>query len=282
MTRTILVVGATGKQGGATVDALRGNDFAVRALVRGGTGHNAAGRLRAGGVQVVPGDLDDADSLERAMRGVHGVFSVINFRDGGVATEEERGKRVADAAQTAGVEHFVYSSVGGAERNSGVPHFESKWRVEQHIRRIGLPHTVLRPTTFMTNLNEMSGPMRFIALSMSRSAMNDATPLQMIAIRDIGRWAAHVFTKPDTYLGSAVEIAGDAVTFDQMIRAYQRVYGRQPRHMPLPVSWMLRGADGRMFTWISTQGYRADLELNRAAIPDLLTFAQFLALRTPS
>ena len=280
-TKTILVVGATGNQGGATVDALRANDFAVRALARGGVGHRSAARLRERGARIVPGDLDDPDSLAAAMRGVHGVFSVINFQNGGVALEEERGRRVADIAHAAGVEHFVYSSVGGAERASGVPHFESKWRVEEHIRRIGLPHSIIRPTTFMTNLNEMSGLLRFVALSMSRSAMDDAKPLQMIAIADIGRWAAHMFANPAEYLGGAVEIAGDAVTFGQMIDAYERVYGRRPRTMPLPTSWLLRGDAGRMFNWISTEGYRADLDLNRAAIPDLLTFERFLRTTAP-
>lgn len=279
-TLTVLVVGATGNQGCATVDALADTDFQVRALVRG----NGAGaeRLRARGVEVVTGDLDDADSLARAMRDVHGVFGVVNFRDGGVAVEEERGKRIADACARTGVRHLVYSSVGGAERDSGVPHFESKWRVEQHIRRIGVPHSILRPTTFMTNLNEMSAVVRLVALSMSRGAMDDARPLQMIAVRDIGRWAAHMFAHPTRYLGTAVEIAGDELTFGQMITAYQRVYGRRPRSMPLPASMLPRGDMGRMFTWISHEGYRADLAANRAAIPDLLTFERFLALRTAS
>ncbi|HJP74445.1 MAG TPA: NmrA/HSCARG family protein [Pseudonocardiaceae bacterium] len=280
--KTILVVGATGNQGGATVDALRATDFAVRALVRGGNSHKSAEGLRARGAEIVPGDLDDADSLADAMRGAYGVFSAINFANGGVALEEERGKRVADVASASGVEHFVYSSVGGAERESGVPHFESKWRIEEHIRRIGLPHSIIRPTTFMANLNEMPGLLRFVALSMSRSAMNDANPLQLIAIADIGRWAAHMFTHPAEYLGAAVEIAGDAVTFEQMIESYQQVYGRTPRSMSLPASWLLRGDAGRMFTWISKEGYRADLARNRAAIPDLLTFQRFLALRQPS
>jgi uncharacterized protein YbjT (DUF2867 family) len=281
--KTILVIGATGNQGGATLDALLPTEFAVRALLRrSGSSDEAGRRLAARGVEIMRGDLDDTDSLTQAMRDVYGVFSVLNFRDGGIAKEEERGRRVADAAARAGVQHFVYSSVGGAERNSAVPHFESKWRVEQYLRRIGLPHSIIRPTTFMTNLNEMSAALRFIALSMSRSAMDEAKPLQMIAIRDIGRWVAHMFANPARYLGHAVEIAGDQATFVQMVTAYQRVYGKKPHSTPLPTSLLLRGDAGRMFTWISRQGYQADLAANRAAIPDLLTFEQFLALRQPS
>jgi uncharacterized protein YbjT (DUF2867 family) len=281
--RPILVIGATGNQGGAAVDALLAKGFAVRALVRAKSlTSKVAQRLAGLGVEVVQGDLDDAEGVALAMRDTHGVFSVVNFQDGGVGKEEERGKRVADAADSAGVRHLVYSSVGGAERDSGVPHFESKWRVEQHISRLGLPHSIVRPTTFMSNLNEMSGLLRFIALSMSRSSMDDARPLQMIAIRDIGRWVAHMFSDPERYLGTAIEIAGDEVTFDQMIKAYERVYGKRPRTVPWPTALLPRGDAGRMFTWISREGYRADLAANRAAIPDLLTFDQFLALRKPS
>jgi uncharacterized protein YbjT (DUF2867 family) len=281
----ILVIGATGQQGGAVAEALKRTDFAVRALVRPHASTNPksekAKRLVQQGVQIVEGDLDDFQSLVRAMEGAYGVFSVITFQDGGVQREEARGKRVADAAKEAHVQHFVYSSVGGADRKSGVPHFESKWRVEQYIRELGLPSTIVRPTTFMTNLQEMSAPIRFLALSMSRVSIVDR-PLQMIAVRDIGKWVAHVFSHPATYLSKAIEIAGDEVTFPQMISAYQKVYGKRPRSMWLPASLFSRGDLGKMFTWLSKYGYEADLAANRAAIPDLLTFEQFLALKKRS
>src|SRR5215471_2452194 len=131
MKNTILVIGAMGNQGEAVWQALLKTDFALRAFVRKHTPklpHNPKiYKLKEQGIEIMEGDLDDVDSLTHAMNGCYGVFNVINFQDGGVAKEEERGKRVADAAKKTGVEHFVYSSVGGAERNSGVPHFESKW-----------------------------------------------------------------------------------------------------------------------------------------------------------
>jgi uncharacterized protein YbjT (DUF2867 family) len=219
--------------------------------------------------------------LVRAMADVSGVFCVTTFQERGVQAEEEQGKRVVDAAKHADVQHLVYSSVGGADRNSGVPHFESKWHVEQYIRERGVPATILRPTTFMTNLQEMSAPIRFIGLSMARVS-NAKKPLQMIAVQDIGKWVAHVLEHRDTYLSKAIEIAGDAVTFSQMLAAYQRVYGQQPRSMWLPSALFSRGDLGKMFTWLRTYGYEADLEANRAAIPDLLTYEQFLALKRPS
>ncbi len=275
--QTIVVVGATGNQGGAVVDALLKQGFAARAFVR-NPGGPGADILRSKGVQIAKGDLDDPAALVAALNGAHGVFSVVNFMDGGVVKEEERGKRIADAALQAGIKHLVYSSVGGAERNSGVPHFESKWHVEQHIRSIDLPHSIVRPTTFMTNLMESPLAMRFVAMSMSRG-MNVVKPLQMIAVEDIGKWVAHMFEHPDLYLGKAVEIAGDAVTYDKMLSAYQKVYGRTPPSIRLSSSLFRFGDLGKMVVWIDKHGYEADLEENRRAIPDILDYEQFISKR---
>ena len=284
MKNTILVIGATGNQGEAVAQALLKTDFAVRAFVRKLAPKQSyqpkIDTLKEQGIEIMEGDLDDFDSLTRAMNRCYGVFSVINFQDGGVAKEEERGKRVADAAQKTGVEHFVYSSVGGADRNSGVPHFESKWHVEQHIRKLALASSIIRPTTFMTNLMEMQAAMRFIALSMSRSSFAEK-PLQMIAVQDIGKWTAHMFLHPERYVSRAVEIAGDEVTFTQMVSAYKKVYGKTLGSMWFPSSLFSRGDLGKMFTWITRYGYQANLSMNRAEIPDLLTFEQFLALKQP-
>jgi uncharacterized protein YbjT (DUF2867 family) len=71
------------------------------------------------------------------LRGAYGVFSVQDFCAVGATREVQQGKNLADAAKQAGVEHFVYSSVGGAERNSGIDHWESKWEIEKHIRKLG-------------------------------------------------------------------------------------------------------------------------------------------------
>ena len=277
--KTILVIGATGNQGGAVVKALEKTSFSIRALVRKNDPQSEKIQaLQKQGVEIVKGDLDDFDSLVQAMKEAYGVFSVLNFQNGGVEKEEERGKRVADAAKKAGIQQFIYSSVGGAERNSGVPHFESKWHVEQHIRELGIPYSIVRPTTFMTNLMEQPAIMRFIALSMSTGTIA-TKPLQMIAVEDIGKWVAHMFLHPETYLGKAVEIAGDAVTFDKMIAAYQKVYGKTPASIKLPGGLFSKGDLGKMFTWISKYGYEADIAANRKAIPGLLTYEQFIARR---
>jgi uncharacterized protein YbjT (DUF2867 family) len=122
----------------------------LRALTRHCNSY-AVQRLAGQGVELVQGDLEDPTSLERATRSVYGIYSVQDFWAVGARREVQQGKNLAEAAKKAAVEHFVYSSVGGVERNSGIDHWESKWEIEKHIRKLGLPATMLRPVAFMEN-----------------------------------------------------------------------------------------------------------------------------------
>ena len=144
--KTVLVTGATGRQGGAVVRHMLAKGWKLRALTR-KTNSHAARALARQGVEVVQGDLEDPSSVASASAGVYGVYSVQDFWAVGARREVQQGKNVADTAKKAGVKHFVYSSVGGAERNTGIPHWESKWEIEKHIRSLGLPATVLGPVT---------------------------------------------------------------------------------------------------------------------------------------
>ena len=148
--RVVLVVGATGKQGGAVARSLLDRGFQVRGLTRNPQKPEAQA-LTEQGAEVVQGDMEDRSAMDRVLDGAYGVFSVQNFWETGYDREVQQGKTVADAAKAAGVEHFVYSSVGSAHRQTDIPHFESKWEVEEHVRQIGLPYTILRPVFFMQN-----------------------------------------------------------------------------------------------------------------------------------
>jgi uncharacterized protein YbjT (DUF2867 family) len=127
--KTILITGVTGHQGGAVAQALQGTGFHLRGLTRKPDSERAAALARSG-VDLVKGDLDDEATLRGAVAGVWGVFSVQNTAEAGVEREEAQGKRLATRAREAGVEHFVYTSVGSADRRTGVPHFDNKGRIE--------------------------------------------------------------------------------------------------------------------------------------------------------
>src|SRR5690625_1882813 len=147
---TIVVSGATGQQGGAVARHLLDHNFHVRALTR-NPSQRAARELAGAGAEVTEGDFYDTESLSRALDGAYGAFSVQNSNKAGVKNEIRQGKAFAEAAKKAGVNHFVYSSVGAAEKETGIPHFDSKWEIEEYIRLLELPHTILRPVYFMTN-----------------------------------------------------------------------------------------------------------------------------------
>src|SRR5208337_2251511 len=142
--KVILVTGATGHQGGEAACSLLDSGWKVDAFTR-GRSEKAMNTLTDMGARIVKGDMEDKKSLTNAMKGVYGVFLVTTFMDeSGIAGEIKRGKMVADAAREAGVRHFIFSSVGAAERNTGIPAFESKREIELYIKNIGLKSTIFR------------------------------------------------------------------------------------------------------------------------------------------
>src|SRR2546423_1853781 len=208
--RTIAVAGATGAQGGAVVDALLEHGASVRALVR-STGSERARNLANRGVELVQIDANDPASLTNALRDVDAFFFMTTPYGDSQSTdidgEIQQGVGFADAAAAAQGPHGGFSSVGGAERNSGVPHFESKRRVEEHLLGRGVSATIVRPAFFMDNFLSMAPTVEGDELVV-RLAVPDGIKLQMIAARDIGVVAAAALLDPAA-VPATIEIAGD-------------------------------------------------------------------------
>ena len=204
----VAVVGATGQQGGAAAWSLLKAGAQVRALVR-DPGKPSAQALASAGAQLAIADLEDPDTIRTAFEGVSRVFLMTTMGSGrGTVGETADGIAVADAAEAASVEHLVYSSVGGAERHTGIPHFESKRRVEEHIETLDLEATFVRPTFFYENLLRQPSTREDGAIVV-RLPLADDIPLQMVAVKDIGAVAAAVLLDPSRVPGGSVEIAGD-------------------------------------------------------------------------
>lgn len=272
----VLVTGATGKQGGAAARHLLAAGFGVRALTRNPEGHKARA-LADGGAEVVCGDLDDPDSLGLALEGVYGVFSVQNPFEHGTEGEVRQGVALADAAAAAGVGHFVYSSVGSAHRNTGIPHFDSKFEVEQHLRRTGLSHTILRPAFFMENWDAF-GRGWILAGTLSQP-LGPGTTLQQVATDDIGAFATLAFSDPEGWTGRAVELAGDEMTMAEAAGVFSRVIGREVRYERMPAEHMLRawGEEGvQMYRWFEEVGLKADVSALREEYSGLTTLERYL------
>jgi uncharacterized protein YbjT (DUF2867 family) len=185
------------------------------------------------GVEIAPGNFDDRPSLDRALAGASAAFSVQNFQEGGVEAEARQGIALAEAAKAASIEHLVYTSVDGAERRSGVPHFESKWRIEQRIGELGLKATILRPVAFMDMLGGPR-PARALFLGVFRAALGPSKRLQLVASTDIGWFAARALEQPAEYAGKALALAGNELSVAEMREVFQRVVPafHRPRGRP--------------------------------------------------
>ncbi|HET6267264.1 MAG TPA: NmrA/HSCARG family protein, partial [Acidobacteriota bacterium] len=229
--KIVLVTGATGKQGGAVIRHMVSKDWRLRALTR-DSGGAAAKRLADQNIEIVQGNLEDPASLQDVVRGVYGVFSVQDYWAVGAVREVQQGKNLADAAAAARVEHFVYSSVGGAERNSGIDHWESKWEIEKYIRKLGLPATMLRPAAFMENYY-----IEQVEIGILKGKLVDPIradkPYQTIATDDIGAFAALAFDRPNDFIGLNLEIAGSELTNPQAAAVFSRVLGKPVKFQKL-------------------------------------------------
>ena len=202
--RIILVTGGTGHQGGAAARNLLADGWHVRALVRDAE-KPAARALADAGAELVLGDLNDRASLDAALAGAYGAYSVQTGR-GGLAEETAQARNLADAAVAAGVQHFVYSSVRGADRDSVLPWIVGKVEHERYLRTLELPITIWRPVTFMENI--LGQTEAILGGKVSGMEPPDVVH-QWIALDDIGRFIALSFREPETWIGRATEIAGD-------------------------------------------------------------------------
>lgn len=268
--KTVLVTGATGRQGGAVVRHLLPKGWKLRALTRNAATH-VAKELAGQGVEVVQGDLEDAASLDRACRGVYGIYSVQDFWSVGAKREVQQGKNLADAAKKAGVQHFVYSSVGGAERNTGIPHWESKWEVEKHIRQLALPATIFRPAAFMEMYNVLEVEVGLLKGKLVDALRGDK-PYQTIATDDIGAFVALAFERPKEFIGLELEIAGSELTNLDAAKVFSRVLARPVRfsRLPLPIVRLFMSKEFyKMFRWFNEAGFKADIAALRRSYPEV-------------
>jgi uncharacterized protein YbjT (DUF2867 family) len=274
--KTILVAGISGKQGGAVARRLQWDGWRVRGLTRNPDGATL-NPLRELGVEIFGGDLTDQGSLIEPMNGIYGVFAMATPFEKGPENEIAQGNTLADVAASAGVRHYVYSSVGSADRKTGIPHFESKAHIEGHLKELNLPHTVVRPVYFMENLIHYGVQSGDEGLTLPLP-LPSTTPVQMIAVDDVAAIVGLVFAQPDHYIGKAFDIAGDELTFPKAATALSAAAGEPVNYVQIP--WeAVRGQSEDlylMFQWLHHKGYRAKIDDVRKMHPELLDLGAWL------
>jgi uncharacterized protein YbjT (DUF2867 family) len=266
---SVLVTGATGKQGGHLVNELLSRGHSVRALTR-KPESPAAAALAERGVTIVPGNFDDEGSLERAARGVDTVFAMSTPFEGGSKTETAEGINLVRAASRLRVKHFVYSSVAGADRASGIPHFDSKFEVEKEIRRSGIPFTIVAPVFFMENFLA-----EWMAAGLAQGSIAIAVPatrrLQQIAVEDIAKFTALVIERRESFVGKRIDIASDELTLTTVAAAISDALGRPIKYTALPIDAVRQQNEdlARMYEWFDRVGYDADVVGLREHYPEV-------------
>ncbi|MET0700685.1 MAG: NmrA family NAD(P)-binding protein [Mycobacterium sp.] len=252
----VVVIGATGQQGGAALTALLDAGVPVRAAVRDIAAPKALDAAHRG-ADVVVADLGSVESLQRLFDGASAAFAMTTFSGpAGIEGEVEHGRTLAEAASKADLPFMVYSSVGGVERGSGVPHFESKYRIEKFLVD-ATPVAFVRPTFFMENLLSMVQRTEEAAV-LSMPLPKDIA-LQMVSVRTIGSVvAAFLIRHPAP--GSAVEIASDELTGEQMAAKIAERFNIATEYQEIPLSALADDADqSAMWQWFTRlPAYQAD------------------------
>lgn len=275
--KTILVLGATGKQGSAAVRHLSEAGWPVRIFCRDPGKPQARELTETYKLDVAVGNLKDRASLEEAVKGCYGVFSVLTAMEEGPEGEAQQGYLVDNVVKAAGVRHLVYSSVASAQDHTGIPFFDSKWRVEEHIRSLGIPHTILRPVWFMDNFN-LPNYRTDILNGVLKLPLSVGKPLQMIAVDDIGRICVESFERPHDFMGKAIDIAGDELSMTRTAELLGEITGRSVRYVRQPIDEVRAASPdyATMFQWFDDRGYRADIPELRDQFPWLMTFRDWL------
>jgi len=285
--RKLLIIGATGKQGGAVIDALIADSapFQILALTRNTSSPSAQKLASRPNVTVVQGDSLNPTPIFEAHK-VHGVFLMTTFEPGKDGMEEAQAHPVIEASVKAGVEHFVFTSVdrggpGVSEKSpTEIPHFASKHRIEEYLKEKAgskMAWTILRPVAFMDNL--APGFMGKMFPAMWNNSLGDDKPLQLISVHDIGVFAAKAFEKPEEYKGRAISLAGDELTLSEARKVFEETIG-----YAMPANFTFLGAAvmlmvkemGTMFNWFRTVGYGADIPALKKEVPQLQDFGTWL------
>lgn len=274
--RIVAVTGATGRQGGAAARHLLRDGWRVRALTR-DPGGRAARALARSGAEVVGADLADPDRLAEALRGAHGVFSVQTGPD-----ETALGTAVADAALAAGVRHLVYASAGPGTPGTGVPPWDGKLAVEEHLARLDVPRTVLRPMALMELMTDRDLFPALAVWSTMPRLMGEHRSVPWICADDVGAVAARAFGDRDSFLGRVLPLAADVRTVAECRSLWRAEFGARPRRAPVP-TWLFERFAGTgltaMWRWLRDAPFTADPGPTLALLPSARSVRVWLAER---
>lgn len=271
---TVAVIGCTGRQGCATVKALsESNQFSkICGISRDANKGNAQELCKCKNVTVISANLDNKESLTRSLQNTDGVFLMTPISE----NEAQFGRNVIDACKTNNVSFIVYSSVGNADKNSHIPHFQPKLHIENYLKGSGLSYFIIRPTFFMENFAQKRDDL------LSKGGLSLPLPgnkkLQLVSTTDIGRLACTAFQNPTNFSGHTLEFALDEKDMNTITQNISQKLNVQLKYTQqnLDEYKQQNPAMGVMYEWLSNYGYTASIDECRRYLPDGLTFEKWL------
>jgi len=275
--KTIVVVGATGRQGREVALHLVRDGWRVKGITRTPESKKALA-VRALGVELVQADLDDIITLESAFRGAYGVYTMQPSIVGKPEQEIQQGKNVALAAQTTKIGHVVYGSAGPEKTKTGIEQWDSKIEVTQAMRSLGLPLTTLRPLAFMELMTDPSYYPNVIWYIWPNITGGDIK-IPWISIQDVGAIAAKAFANPADFTDKDFILSADSQSLDECRAIYKEVRGKYPSRFPMPLFLFEKflGKDiPRMWSWLRTHAVNLDTSQTSQIHPEAMTVRTWL------
>lgn len=278
--KIILVTGGTGKQGGAVARNLMQHGYTVKALTRNPDSPNAL-VLKNQNVILVKGDLNKPETYREHLTGVHGIFSVQTFENG-ISKEIQQGTVLATLAMESGVKHFLYSSAIGAHLNTGVPHLDSKFIIENHIRELAMPYTIIRPASFYENFL-IPQVKKGILKGKLTQTINSDTIMPYIATDDIGKAAVKIFGNFQEYSGKTLALGNEQLDSLELAEKFSRALNKKVEYKRLPgilVRLFLGKSLYKMFRWMDEHStlLMEDVTSDRAEFPEMMPLSNWIKI----
>jgi len=269
--KTIFVTGATGNQGSAVVKSLIEHGFKVIGLTRNPEAPKVQ-TLKALGATMVKGDLNVKDSYKQYLKEAYGVFGLTTYVHG-IDKELNQGIQLADHAKQNGIKHFLYTSVCGCDLNTGIPHWEVKHKIEEHIKSAGLPYTIVRPVSFFQNFLIPQVSSRINKGKLVTPTTPNRT-MQFFSTDDMGPISVKIFQQPEKYLGKTITIGTEQMDMNKVAETFSKSLGRPISYQKLP-GFIVRLAMGKnlhkMFNWCNANDclFIKDMDAVKAEFPEL-------------
>jgi uncharacterized protein YbjT (DUF2867 family) len=272
--KTIFVTGATGNIGGATTRNLLNKGYHVKALVR-----NPAKLAAHENLQVIKGDLNDPNTYKDDLKASDAIFCNLHFKEG-VHKEARQGVDLIDSARANRIKFFIYSSVVGSDLDTGIPHWESKFKIENHLKASGIDFAIIRPSSLYENLLFAQVRSRILKGKLVLPTRKEKVQ-QFISSEDVGKIATFIFSNADSYSKTTIDLAAEQMDGEQLALLFSKVMKRKIKYQQLPIliARLVMGSDlAKMFHWINYHDvlFVKDMDSFNKQFPPMVSFEEWI------